>query len=108
MPNAIVTGCAGFIGSHLVDELLKRNWNVIGIDNFHPYYSRKLKEFNLTNLKVSNNFSFIEGSILSETDLKKLPKKIDFLFHFAAIAGVRNSILNPEEYFKIKIGRAHV
>jgi nucleoside-diphosphate-sugar epimerase len=103
MPNAIVTGCAGFIGSHLVDELLKRNWNVIGIDNFHPYYSRKLKELNLINPKTSKNFSFIEGSILSEIDLEKLPKKIDYLFHYAAIAGVRNSILNPEEYFKINL-----
>ncbi len=103
MPNAIVTGCAGFIGSHLVDELLKRNWNVTGIDNFHPYYSRKLKEFNLTNSKISKNFSFIEGSILSEIDLEKLPKKIDYLFHYAAIAGVRNSILNPEEYFEINL-----
>lgn len=103
MPNAIVTGCAGFIGSHLVDELLKQNWNVIGIDNFHPYYSRKLKELNLINSKLSKNFSFIEGSILSDNDLEKLPNKIDYLFHYAAMAGVRNSILNPEEYFKINL-----
>ena len=100
MPNAIVTGCAGFIGSYLVDELLKNNWAVSGIDNFHPYYERKLKEINIKNTK---KFSFTEGSILSENDLSKLPTKIDYLFHYAAIAGVRNSILHPDEYFKINL-----
>ena len=100
MPNAIVTGCAGFIGSYLVDELLKNNWAVSGIDNFHPYYERKLKEINIKNTK---KFSFTEGSILSENDLSKLPTKTDYLFHYAAIAGVRNSILHPDEYFKINL-----
>ena len=103
MPNAIVTGCAGFIGSHLADELLNKNWNVLGIDNFHPYYGRNIKELNLKNMKKSTNFSFIEGSILSENDLSKLPTKIDYLFHYAAIPGVRNSILHPDEYFKINL-----
>ncbi len=103
MPNAIVTGCAGFIGSHLVDELLNKNWNVIGIDNFHPYYDRILKELNLKNMKKYPNFKFVEGSILSENDLLKLPNNIDYLFHYAAIAGVRNSILHPDEYFKINL-----
>jgi len=101
MPNGIVTGCAGFIGSHLVDELLKNNWEITGIDNFHPYYPKKLKEMNLENANNFKNFNFIEGSILSENDLDKLPQNIDYLFHYAAIAGVRNSILHPEEYFKI-------
>jgi len=100
MPNAIVTGCAGFIGSYLVDELLKNNWAVSGIDNFHPYYERKLKEINIKNTK---KFSFTEGSILSENDLSKLPTKTDYLFHYAAIAGVRDSILHPDEYFKINL-----
>ena len=103
MSIAVVTGCAGFIASHLVDELLKNNWIVYGIDNFHPYYDKKLKEFNLKNLKKSKNFTFIEGSILSKSDLNKIPKNIDYLFHYAAIAGVRNSILNPDEYFKINL-----
>lgn len=103
MPNAIITGCAGFIGSHLVDKLLEHNWSVIGFDNFHPYYERKVKELNLQNAKKSKNFNFIEGSILSENDLEKLPKNIDYLFHYAAIAGVRNSILHPNEYFKINL-----
>jgi nucleoside-diphosphate-sugar epimerase len=103
MSIALVTGCAGFIASHLVDELLKNNWIVYGIDNFHPYYDRALKELNLKNLKKSKNFTFIEGSILSKSDLNKIPKNIDYLFHYAAIAGVRNSILHPDEYFKINL-----
>ncbi|MCH7758580.1 MAG: GDP-mannose 4,6-dehydratase, partial [Thaumarchaeota archaeon] len=69
MPYGIVTGCAGFIGSHLVDDLLRKNWEILGLDNFHPYYSRKLKELNLKNAKGSKNFRFIEGSILSKEDL---------------------------------------
>ena len=80
MSIAVVTGCAGFIASHLVEELLKNNWIVYGIDNFHPYYDKKLKEFNLKNLKKSKNFTFIEGSILSKSDLNKIPKNIDYLF----------------------------
>ena len=103
MATCLVTGCAGFVGSHLVDELLKRNWSVTGIDNFHPYYPRKLKEKNLEKALNSKNFSFVEGSILSNDDLKKLPNDVDYVFHFAAIAGVRNSLLHPEEYFEINL-----
>jgi UDP-glucuronate 4-epimerase len=103
MPNGIVTGCAGFIGSHLVDELLRKNWKITGIDNFHPYYSRKLKEMNLNNAESFKNFTFVNGSILSDKDLEKIPKNLDYLFHYGAIAGVRNSILHPDEYFKINL-----
>ena len=49
------------------------------------------------------NFNFIEGSILSDTDLQKLPKNVNYVFHMAAIAGVRNSIENPDEYFEINL-----
>ena len=103
MKIALVTGCAGFIGSHLVEELLRKNFQVIGIDNFHPYYSRKLKELNLQQAKSNKNFNFIEGSILSDADLDRISNKIEYVFHFAAIAGVRNSFLHPEEYFKINV-----
>jgi len=103
MISAIVTGCAGFIGSHLVEKLLEKNWDVTGIDNFHPYYSRKLKESNLINAKKNPNFEFVEGSILSKENLLKLPEKVNYVFHFAAIAGVRNSLKHPDEYFKINV-----
>jgi len=103
MTSAIVTGCAGFIGSHLVEKLLETNWKVVGIDNFHPYYPRELKELNQKKAKKNPNFQFIEGSILNQKDLDKLPTNVSYLFHFAAIAGVRNSIKHPQEYFDINI-----
>lgn len=103
MPFALITGCSGFIASHLVEELLKKNWTVIGIDNFHPYYSRKLKEQNLNHFINHENFTFLEGSILSKQVLSKIPDNVDYVFHFAAIAGVRNSIENPKEYFEINV-----
>jgi len=103
LPSAIITGCSGFIGSHLTDELLRKNWTIFGIDNFHPYYSRELKELNLLQAKQDSGFEFLEGSILLDDDLKKIPHDVDYLFHFAAIPGVRNSFANPKEYFKINV-----
>lgn len=101
MKNALVTGCAGFIGSNLVEKLLE-NWNVIGLDNFHPYYDKQLKLNNLKNFQNHQNFKFIEGSIL-DLDLLKKISDIDTIFHIAAIAGVRNSFENPKEYFEINV-----
>lgn len=102
MQIALVTGCAGFIGSHLVEKLLELKWNVVGIDNFHPYYDKKIKLKNISNFKNHKNFKFIEGSILNLNDLKKCDN-FDTIFHLAGIAGVRNSFENPEEYFQINV-----
>ena len=102
MKLALVTGCAGFIASHLVQRLLLNNWNVIGLDNFHPYYHKELKLKNLANFKDHKNFEFVEGSIL-DLDLLKKFSNIDTVFHLAAIAGVRNSFNNPQEYFDINV-----
>lgn len=103
MPSAVVTGCAGFIGSHLVEKLIEKNWSVIGFDNFHSYYSRKIKEFNLTSVKNNPNFEFIEGSILKKEDLNRLPTKMNYVFHLAALSGVQNSFKQPQEYFDINV-----
>ena len=102
MNSALVTGCTGFIGSHLTEKLLSNNWNVIGLDNFHPYYDKQLKLKNLQNFKDHENFKFVEGSIL-DLDLLKTFSNVDTVFHLAAIAGVRNSFENPNEYFKINV-----
>jgi len=102
MQKALVTGCAGFIGSHLVEKLLELDWNVIGLDNFHPYYDKKIKLRNISNFKNHKNFKFIEGSILNLDDLQKCAP-FDSLFHLAGIAGVRNSFENPDEYFTINV-----
>jgi UDP-glucose 4-epimerase len=104
----IVTGAAGFIGSHLAEELLKEGKTVVGIDNFHPYYSEEIKRQNLEEVKETaeqsdGKFKFVEGSLLEDEDLEKLPSNPDKVFHNAAVAGVRNSIENPTEYAKQNI-----
>ena len=85
--KTLVTGCAGFIGSHLVDTLLEHRYEVIGLDCFTDYYSREIKEANLSNALKNNNFKLIEADIL---ELDKFPD-VDYVFHLAAQAGVRAS-----------------
>jgi UDP-glucose 4-epimerase len=86
----LVTGVAGFIGSHLAERLLEEGSQVIGVDSFLDYYSRKIKENNLKALVNNNRFTFIEGSIF-ELNLTEILKKVDAVFHQAAIPGVRTS-----------------
>ncbi|MEE8358201.1 MAG: NAD-dependent epimerase/dehydratase family protein [Candidatus Hydrothermarchaeales archaeon] len=82
----LVTGCAGFIGSSVVDELLKSGYSVVGVDAFRDYYSRGLKEKNIEKAAGDSNFSFIDGDIL-DVDLPS----VDYVVHEAAQAGVRAS-----------------
>jgi len=88
--KSLVTGCAGFIGSHLAERLLREGHEVVGIDNFSDYYSRELKEKNIENLLSSQRFKLIEADINS-LDLKKVLEGVDYVFHQAAQAGVRAS-----------------
>ena len=85
--KALVTGCAGFIGSHLVDNLLEQGYKVIGIDCFTDYYSREIKKKNVSNALNHKNFELIEKDIL---DMVFYPE-VDYVFHQAAQAGVRAS-----------------
>lgn len=90
----LVTGVAGFIGSHIAEELLKDGKNVIGIDNF---YSGKKENIEYLQNISSDIFDFVEIDIRDINSLKKLfsEHKIDFVFHQAAIASVQKSIENP-------------
>ena len=90
MDTAIVTGGAGFIGSHLTDKLLEANIQVIGIDCFTDYYSKKIKENNISHLLKNENFTFIEQD-LKNLDLLPIFQKSSYLFHLAAQPGVRAS-----------------
>ncbi|MFH1561897.1 MAG: GDP-mannose 4,6-dehydratase [Nitrospirota bacterium] len=90
MTIAVVTGCAGFIGSHLSERLIKEGYQVKGIDCFLDYYPRQIKEDNLKNLLKEKNFSFVEADIL-KVDLVKLLDGVEYIFHGAAQAGVRAS-----------------
>jgi UDP-glucuronate 4-epimerase len=90
MASYIVTGCAGFIGSHLVDSLLERGDTVHGIDSFTDYYPRQLKEENLEQARSHERFSLLEAD-LAESELGGLVGGSDGVFHLAAQPGVRGS-----------------
>ncbi len=88
--NALVTGAAGFIGSHLSAALLDSGASVTGVDCFTDYYPRSLKDANLATLKDRRGFTFVQGA-LQEMDLKPLLAGVTHVFHLAAQAGVRKS-----------------
>ena len=88
--KALVTGGAGFIGSHLSELLLERGASVRAIDAFTDFYPRPLKERNLENLRGRDGYEFVEGD-LRELDLPKHLEGITHVFHLAAQAGVRRS-----------------
>lgn len=90
MTKNIVTGAAGFIGSHLTEALLKKGEQVIGVDEFNDYYDPILKRKNIANFQNNPNFKLIEGNI-QFLDWKLLLKDVDVIYHQAAQAGVRAS-----------------
>ena len=102
----LVTGCAGFIGYHLVKNLLKKKTNkVYGIDNLNTYYDSNLKKDRLKKFKSNKNFIFYRLDI---TNKKKIDQnfskeKYDIVFHLAAQAGVRNSFVQPNLYINTNI-----
>lgn len=98
----LVTGCCGFIGSHTCEFLLKKEIEVIGIDNINDYYDIKLKEENLEILQKYPNFSFSREDICSTDKISLL--KPDKVCHLASMAGVRYSIQNPSLYEKVNVG----
>jgi nucleoside-diphosphate-sugar epimerase len=90
LKTAIVTGAAGFIGSHLSERLLENGFKVIGIDCFTDYYSKKIKKNNMISFQNNKNFKLIESDLM-EIDLISIIKESEFLFHEAAQPGVRAS-----------------
>jgi nucleoside-diphosphate-sugar epimerase len=88
--KVLVTGAAGFIGSHLSSALLDAGASVTGIDCFTDYYPRPLKEANLATLREQPRFTFVEAA-LQDVDLKALLNGVTHVFHLAAQAGVRKS-----------------
>jgi len=88
--KALVTGAAGFIGSHLSTALLARGADVIGLDCFTDFYSRESKEANLAPLVAREEFQFVEAA-LQTVELDRLLDGVTHVFHLAAQAGVRSS-----------------
>jgi UDP-glucuronate 4-epimerase len=103
--HALVTGGAGFIGSHLVDRLLSNGWRVTAIDNFDPFYDRSIKEGNLATHRRQAGYMLVEADIRNLGDLKsRLDGSYDVIVHLAARAGVRPSIQDPVGYQEVNIG----
>lgn len=110
MKKILVTGCAGFIGSHTTEALLEKGYRVVGIDNFSSFYSRSIKEKNLSYFLEHPNFSFFELDIRNKGSLhESLLEPVDLVVHLAAKAGVRPSINYPEKYIDVNLkGTQHV
>lgn len=108
--NVLVTGVAGFIGSHVAERLVSDGHIVYGIDNFDPYYDREVKERNLEELLQENGFRFYQADLVDAHALANVfgtaaeaDRSIDAVIHLAAKAGVRPSIEDPQAYTKVNI-----
>ena len=92
----LITGVAGFIGSNLLEYLLKLDQKVIGIDNFYTGYKKNLKEVeNNVKKKQWNKFKFINGDICNLKTCNIVCKKADYVLHNAALGSVPRSIKDP-------------
>lgn len=92
----LVTGVAGFIGSHLLETLLKLNQRVVGLDNFATGYMRNLNEVqSLVSPEQWSNFHFIEGDIRRLVDCRKACAGVKYVLHQAALGSVPRSIVDP-------------
>jgi UDP-N-acetylglucosamine 4-epimerase len=92
----LITGVAGFIGSNLLEELLKLNQKVIGLDNFSTGYMHNLKQVKeLVGAQAWFNFNFIECDICQLEDCRKACCKVDYVLHHAALGSVPRSIELP-------------
>src|SRR5688572_8566182 len=100
MKSILVTGAAGFIGSHLCEALLEKGYQVTGIDNFDAFYDDNIKKENIQAALQHDNFLFLEGDAGDQQLLNSIPYKIDVVVHLAAKAGVLPSLRDPNAYIK--------
>ena len=104
MDRALITGGAGFIGSHLAQNLLESSWDVTIVDNFDPFYSKATKLANILAERKSSRFHLIEADIRDYESLRQQAGgSYDVIVHLAAKAGVRPSILKPDEYLETNV-----
>ena len=101
--NCLVTGAAGFIGSHLCERLLQAGHSVVGIDAFIPYYPRAIKEANLGTALTHPGFSFRDMDLRHDA-LDKIAGDCETIFHLAAMVGIEKIINEPINTIEVNIG----
>jgi UDP-glucuronate 4-epimerase len=102
--KCLVTGAAGFIGSHLCERLLQAGHSVVGLDAFIPYYPRALKEANLRVVREHSSFRFHELDLRRDS-LENVLQGIEIIYHLAAMAGLVKSWTEFDLYRDAAAGR---
>ncbi|HRZ81192.1 MAG TPA: GDP-mannose 4,6-dehydratase, partial [Candidatus Hydrogenedentes bacterium] len=111
MKRVLVTGAAGFIGSHLTDALLARGDEVLGLDEFNDYYDPAVKRGNLAGALAQPGFALVEADICDEAALRAAFERFrpEVVVHLAARAGVRPSLQDPNLYHRVNVvGGQHI
>jgi UDP-glucuronate 4-epimerase len=104
MKRVLITGGAGFIGSHVTERLLGDGWHVTALDNFDPFYDRTIKCRNIKPFRDNPGYSLIEADIRDDVRLRTvLTGEYDVIVHLAAKAGVRPSIKDPVAYQEVNV-----
>lgn len=103
--NILVTGAAGFIGSHVCEYYIELGHFVVGVDNFDNFYPQRFKQLNLAGLKKNSRFQFHNADIRDRVSLNSIfsSNKIDVVIHLAAKAGVRPSIDSIADYYDVNV-----
>lgn len=103
--KVLITGAAGFIGSHLARRLVGLGYSVVGLDNFDPFYDPAVKRRNLCDLLDKSNFQLVEADIRNQSQISQIFQKNHFevVVHLAAKAGVRPSIDDPVGYADVNV-----
>lgn len=111
MARILITGAAGFIGSHLADRLLARGDSVVGFDCFNTYYDPKIKRANVAQALGNERYTLIEADICDEARVREVfeEERPEVVVHLAARAGVRPSLQDPNLYHRVNvIGSQHI
>lgn len=102
--RVLVTGAVGFIGGHLCTRLLDGGYEVVGVDNFDPFYDRRIKEEALRHLSSQPGFKFVEADIRDQDRWSAEMNQAEAAVHLAAKAGIGPSIDNAEAYASVNVG----